>query len=698
MPATPEREHLSDALPAVASTALRVAFGIVWVVDAVLTFSPEFASHYVGYLHNAAHGQAAWSGWWFDMWIAIVTPHATLFIWLTRVAESALALALIFGFARKTVYVLGALFSLLIWSTAEGFGGPYALGATNMGAAIAYVLIFVALIVINYRAGTSPYSVDYLIEKRWPAWRRVSEWAKDQGRPDVPHRISWRLQVGALVGVALLVFFLVAGLQSSLHVTAPSPAAAAAAVSPLSLASSQPLAQARDATLPPLTPGPVAKVTLTVTDRDVEIASGVRYTAWTYNKTVPGPIIHVLQGQTVEVTLINHGTMDHSIDFHAAQVAPNEDFVDIPPGKSLHFSFVAEVPGAFIYHCETAPILLHMGNGMYGALIVSPKKPLPPAAESYVLVQSEWYTQQLSGKLMTANYPRMLAKRPDEVVFNGMAFQYDDHPLPVTAGQRVRIYFVDAGPDDWTSFHVIGSMFEDVYPGGDLSQPIHDVSAYSVGPGAGAIFDLTIPKPGTYAFVDHDFANLMIGAKGEFVVHAPGATLPKASQPAAFSTDPDPATPAASSAAGPTAPAAAAPTPAASSQAASAAAPAATAVAAAPTGPYHFDPAQGTALYAANCAACHQVTGMGVTGAFPPLKGNPAVLDPDPAQQIDTILHGLHGKAIGGAAYAGVMPPFGDKLNDSEIANIVNHERSSWGNQAKQVTPQQVAKLRAAGK
>ena len=156
MSANSNHPTASDAWPAVASTALRVAFGIVWIVGAALTFSGDFAAHYVGYLHNAAQGQPAWAAWWFNLWIAVVTPHAALFVWLTRIAETALALALILGFARKSVYILGALFSLLVWSTAEGFGGPYTVGATNMGSGIVYVLVFIALMVINNRSGPSP--------------------------------------------------------------------------------------------------------------------------------------------------------------------------------------------------------------------------------------------------------------------------------------------------------------------------------------------------------------------------------------------------------------------------------------------------------------------------------------------------------------------------------------------------------------
>ncbi|MGH8280611.1 MAG: c-type cytochrome [Gammaproteobacteria bacterium] len=652
----------SKTWPVVASAALRVAFGVIWLVDAALTWSNEFAVHYVGYLHNAAQGQPAWSAWWFDMWIALVTPNAGIFLWLTRIAETALALALILGFARKTVYVIGALFSLLIWSTAEGFGGPYTVGATNMGSAIAYVLIFVALISINTRGGTSPYSLDYYIEKRWPRWRRIAEWSSDtQLRTAQP--ISWRVQGPALAGIVILVLLLLLGLHSALNVKSPSPTAAAAAVSPLSLASSEAITPIRNARLPPLI-GTGDSVNIVASDDTVAIASGVDYQAWTFGGTVPGPIIHVRQGQTVNVTFTNHGTMQHSIDFHAAITPPSLHYVEVQPGETIKFSFVARVPGAFLYHCGTPPVLLHIANGMYGALIVDPAKPLPPAAESYVLVQSEWYTQQVAGHLMGPNYEKMLAERPDEVVFNGAAFQYRDHPLLATPGKLVRLYVVDAGPDLWTSFHVIGAIFDKVYPDGDAAHALSGVSTYSVGPGAGAVFDLVIPEPGKYPFVDHDMAHAMIGAIGVLEVGGSG-TSPAEAQ-------------------------ASAPPSAATTHTT------AVVTASAPSGPYRFDAAKGSELFTTNCAACHQATGLGIPGAFPPLKGNAAVLDPDPSKQIDTVLNGLHGQNVGGTVYATPMPPFGKLLNDADIADIINHERSSWGNKAKQITSSEVKARRAA--
>jgi nitrite reductase (NO-forming) len=363
--------------------------------------------------------------------------------------------------------------------------------------------------------------------------------------------------------------------------------------------------------------------------------------------------------------------MEHSLDFHSAITPPNLHYAELKPGESMTYSFVAKVPGAFLYHCGTPPVLLHIGNGMYGAIIVDPATPLPPAAESYVIVQSEWYTQQISGNLMGPDFQKMREERPDEVVFNGVAFQYKDHPLPATPGGLVRIYFVNAGPNLWSSFHVIGGIFDKVYPGGDAADAISGVSTYTVGPGAGAIFDITLDQPGNYVFVDHDMAHAIIGAQGvlqvgsaaQIAAEKPPITAAKAPAVAttvapALGTPPNASTPA---------------------------------------GPYKFDPAHGASLYASTCAACHQGTGMGLPGAFPPLKDNPAVLNADPTKQISVILHGLQGEAINGVTYPSAMPPFGSALSDADVADIANHERSSWGNQGRLITADQVKAVRAKG-
>lgn len=657
--------------PAVATAGLRVAFGIVWAVGAALVWSPDFAAHYVGYLHNAAQGQPAWSAWWFSMWIALVTPHAGLFIWATRIIETVIAFSLIFGLGRRTLYVAGALFSLLVWSTAEGFGGPYSVGATNMGTAVTYVLIFVALIGLDYRAGFIPYSLDYWIERRWPCWRRLSQWSGDKSPAKALGALPWRVQLPTIAGVAILLVLLLIGLQSSLNVKSASPTTAAAAVSPLALASSEVISHTRDPRLPPLVgTGDSVDVHLVATDKTVAIASGVRYRAWTFGDSVPGPIVHVREGQTVNMTFTNEGTMLHSIDFHAAFTPPSESYVDIKPGESITFSFVADTPGAFLYHCGTYPTLLHIGNGMYGALIVSPKEGLPEAQRNYVLVQSEWYTRQIAGTLMGPDFAKMKAVEPDEVVFNGAAFQYANHPLPVTVGERVRVWFVNAGPNVWSSFHVIGAIFNKIYPDGDPAHALSGVSTYGVGPGEGAVFDLVFKKAGDYPFVDHVMAHAIIGAKGVFAVRARGDKHPPAvvKKPAADegAENPDVVQQGASTAAA--------------------------------SGPYEFDAQHGAQLYSTHCAMCHKPGGTGMANVFPPLKGNPSVLNADATEHIDTVLHGASGREIDGVTYHSIMPPFASQLNDAEVADVVNHERTSWGNNGKIVTVEDVAKVRAAGK
>jgi len=172
------------------------------------------------------------------------------------------------------------------------------------------------------------------------------------------------------------------------------------------------------------------------------------------------------------------------------------------------------VPGAFIYHCGTPPVLQHIGNGMYGAIIVDPAQPLPPADVSYVLVQSEWYTAQAEGALMIGDYEKMLNGAPDEVVFNGVAFQYNDHPLPAKVGQRVRLYVVNAGPNLASAFHIIGGIFDAVYPDGEAAHALGGVSTYPISPGQGVVLDAIMQQPGKYPFVDHSMRDMAIGAAG----------------------------------------------------------------------------------------------------------------------------------------------------------------------------------------
>lgn len=464
---------------------------------------------------------------WFHFWIQLVSPRTGFFILATRLIETALAVGLLFGIARRLTYVAGALFSLLIWSTAEGFGGPYTSGATNLGPALMYALVFVAAALFERFLGPSPYSLDYYIGRRFPKWRSVAEWKPERIWPEVRPAFDWDHQLGAIGAIIVVLALALATLGSATNakILPATPSNAAAAVSPLKLAATtvSPLSmatagQTTKRALPVLPPlignGADVNINLVATDATIEIVNGVQYQAWTFNGTVPAPILHVREGQTVHVKFVNNGMMQHSIDFHAAQIDWSVAYRSINPGEKLEFSFVAQVPGVFIYHCGTPPVLQHIGNGMFGAIIVDPLKPLPPADVSYVLVQSEWYTQQVEGKLMTGDYNKMVAVTPDEVVFNGIAFQYKDNPLQAKVGQRVRLYFVDAGPNLFSAFHIIGGMFAAVYPDADANHALTGVSVYTVAPGQGVIFDAIMPHPGKYPIVDHSMRDMEIGAVG----------------------------------------------------------------------------------------------------------------------------------------------------------------------------------------
>jgi nitrite reductase (NO-forming) len=272
---------------------------------------------------------------------------------------------------------------------------------------------------------------------------------------------------------------------------------------------------ARPAELPAAPAGDVAAVTLPITDSTISIAPGIRYRAWTFGGTVPGPVIHVRQGQLVRVTLVNRASMPHSVDFHAARVAPNVAFADVAVGGRKTFSFRATDPGVFMYHCGTPPTFMHIANGMYGAIIVEPRS-MPHADKQYVLVSSEWYLNS-GGDKQAAGLDVTKAEQmtPDWVTWNGYAAQYKTHPLTAQPGQTVRFWVVDAGPSLNTDFHVVGTILNRAWLNADLRDPPqHDVQTALVPAGGGGVFDVRITKRGIYPFVSHSFASVMLGEVG----------------------------------------------------------------------------------------------------------------------------------------------------------------------------------------
>ena len=281
--------------------------------------------------------------------------------------------------------------------------------------------------------------------------------------------------------------------------------------------------KATSAALPPAPAGELVKVNLTVKDQVVEIAPGVEYRIWSFAGTgVPGPIIHVRQGQEVEVTITNGGSIPHSIDFHAARIPPNEAFRDAAPGESFTYRFTASDPGVFMYHCGTKPVLAHIANGMYGAIVVDPTVPLPKVDREYVLVGSEFYLGS-DGIEEPANLDMTKSRlvMPDWATFNGYASQYVTHPLAAEPGERVRFYVVAAGPSVDVRFHIVGTIFHRAWPNQDLSRYQRGVQTVNVPAGGGGIFDVRIEDPGLYPIVNHAFAYADLGQVGLLKVGNP---------------------------------------------------------------------------------------------------------------------------------------------------------------------------------
>jgi nitrite reductase (NO-forming) len=279
---------------------------------------------------------------------------------------------------------------------------------------------------------------------------------------------------------------------------------------------------ARDATLPPAAAGTVHRHTFTVSDVVREVAPGVTQRLWTFNGTAPGPALHGRVGDVFEITLLNRGSIGHSIDFHAGQVAPDGPMRTILPGRSLVYRFTATRAGAWMYHCSTMPMSAHLANGLFGAVIIDPPG-LPPVDRSYVLVQSELY---LGPQAQPVDVTKLQAERPDAVVFNGYADQYDHAPLTARAGERVRIWVLDAGPSRPSSFHVVGAQFDTVYAeggyllGGPGQGSPGGAQALALAPAQGGFVETTFPEPGRYPFLTHLMVDAERGAHGVIDVAA----------------------------------------------------------------------------------------------------------------------------------------------------------------------------------
>ncbi|WP_308467164.1 multicopper oxidase domain-containing protein [Rathayibacter soli] len=266
--------------------------------------------------------------------------------------------------------------------------------------------------------------------------------------------------------------------------------------------------------------GTVHTLTLTVRDTLTQVAPGVYQTLWTYNGTAPGPTLRGHVGDRFEITLVNDASMGHSIDFHAGALAPDKPMRTIQPGQSLHYTFTATRSGIWLYHCSTMPMSAHIANGMFGAVIIDPPG-LDAVSAEYVLVQSEYYLGPQKGEVDAA---KVATEKPDLVVFNGYANQYSYRPLTAKAGEKVRIWVLDAGPNLFSAFHIVGAQFDTVYSEGDYllrnggSTGTGGSQVLGLLPAQGGFVELTFPEAGNYPFVTHAMSDAERGASGTFAV------------------------------------------------------------------------------------------------------------------------------------------------------------------------------------
>lgn len=304
----------------------------------------------------------------------------------------------------------------------------------------------------------------------------------------------------------------------------------------------------------PLQPGNrTHQVRVDIIAQEIEIAPGVRYQAWTFGGTVPGPVVHVREGDRIQFTMRNRtaekvsvtspaagnapflqqaataniqkalpliAPMHHSIDFHAATVAADDKWQPILPGQSITFEWVANYPGVFMYHCGVPPVLQHVAMGQYGIVIVSPREGYPtdgPATREYAVVQSEFYLREGADGLYELDFDAAQKKQPSHVLFNGHSAALTDTPLLAKAGERVRLYFANVGPNDQSSAHVIGAIFDRVWYEGNLKNEWRGMQTALIGSSNGAVLEFIVPEEGRYVLVDHEFADVQKGAVGQIV-------------------------------------------------------------------------------------------------------------------------------------------------------------------------------------
>lgn len=419
-----------------------------------------------------------------------------------------------------------------------------------------------------------------------------------------------------------------------------------------------------------------AKVIIELETKELKgrLADGVEYTFWTFGGTVPGPMIRVREGDDVEFTLSNHPTskMPHNIDLHAVTGPGGGAAASLTsPGHSSKFSFKAINPGLYVYHCATAPVGMHIANGMYGLILVEPKGGLPKVDKEFYVMQSEFYTKGKNGQtgLQPFDMNKALDERPEYVVFNGsVGSMTGDKALKTKVGETVRLYVGNGGPNLVSSFHVIGEIFDHVYTEGGSEKNQKNVQTTLVPAGGSAIVDFKMDVPGNYVIVDHSiFRTFNKGALGILKAEGPENT-------AIYSGKQADTVYLGEGGATQTMPAEKATQVVAKSK--------------------EERIAEGKRIYGTTCQACHMNEGQGVPKAFPPLAKSD-YLNADKIRAIKVLLEGKSGPiVVNKEKYDSVMPALG--LSDEDVANVLTFVLNTWGNSGGMVTPQEVAAQRSA--
>ena len=438
-------------------------------------------------------------------------------------------------------------------------------------------------------------------------------------------------------------------------------------------------------TSPPHVPTPTNRnypakviVELEVVEKQMQISEGVNYTFWTFGGTVPGSFIRVRQGDTVEFHLKNHpgNKMPHNIDLHGV-TGPGGGAASsfTAPGHASQFTFKALNEGIYVYHCATAPVGMHVANGMYGLILVEPPQGLPKVDHEYYVMQGDFYT---TGKYREKgdqpfDMEKAIDERPTYVLFNGAEGALTgDKAMAAKVGEKVRLFVGNGGPNLVSSFHVIGAIFDQVrYEGGTNVQK--NVQTTLIPAGGAAVVTFTAKVPGSYVLVDHSiFRAFNKGALAILKVDGPENKLVYSGKELDSVYLGDRAQPNMAAVAH------------------------ATQTAASGKLTLQDQVNAGQALFAGTCSVCHQATGAGMAGVFPPLAKSD-FLAADPHRAVGIVLHGLNGKVtVNGQEYNSVMPPM-TQLNDDEVANILTYVLNSWGNPGGSISKEDVKKQREAG-